>query len=162
MDTRKIRKLIELVKETGIGELEVKSGEESVRISCQGPSYIMNSASVGGAPVHTSNFIDPSASAGSKPKTIISEQANDSEAANAGYRLRSPMVGTVYLAATPGAKPFVAPGDKVKVGDTLCLIEAMKMFNKIETEVAGTISARLVDNGQPVEYDQPLFIIDVE
>ena len=94
--------------------------------------------------------------------SAATEEAQSNKAANAGYRLRSPMVGTVYLAPTPGAKPFVAPGDRVAVGDTLCLIEAMKMYNKIESDVAGVISARLIENGQPVEYDQPLFIIDVD
>lgn len=161
MDTRKIRKLIELVKETGIGELEVKSGDESVRISCQHPSYAINPQPMIQTTVqHPPLPAEPNALNQSKPSTAVSEQPSANQAADAGYRLRSPMVGTVYLAATPGSKPFVAPGDRVQVGDTLCLIEAMKMFNKIESDVAGVISARLIDNGQPVEYDQPLFIID--
>lgn len=160
MDTRKIKKLIELVKETGIGELEVRSGEESVRISCQinpAPIYSPSSAH---SPLSTMITTAPETPSRTTPQITEDDSAN--LAANAGYRLHSPMVGTVYLAPTPGAKPFVAPGDRVNVGDTLCLIEAMKMYNKIESDVAGVISARLIENGQPVEYDQPLFIIDTD
>lgn len=148
MDTRKIRKLIELVKETGIGELEVTSGEESVRISCQ----------VASAPV--AQQVIAAAPAAATVAAPASDNKKAAPPADDGHKIKSPMVGTAYLAATPGAKPFVSVGQHVNIGDTLCLIEAMKMFNKIEAEVAGVISARLVDNGSPVEYDQPLFIID--
>ncbi len=151
MDTRKIRKLIELVKETGIGELEIKSGEESVRISCQkGP--IMTTS---GSPVVYASEIAPVAAAAPAPAGKAQEPA-----ASDGHHVLSPMVGTVYLAPSSGEMPFVAVGDKVKAGDTLCLIEAMKMFNKIEADVGGVVSARLIENEQPVEYGQPLFIIE--
>lgn len=153
MDTRKIRKLIELVKETGIGELEVKSGDDSVRINCQ----------LNAIPTYT--HIAPSA-----PQPAIAAPAAIEAAPTAapkhahieGHHMKSPMVGTVYLSAAPGSAPFVSVGQKVKVGDTLCIIEAMKMFNKIEADKAGVISARLIENEQPVEYDQSLFIIEAE
>ena len=154
MDTRRIKKLIELVKDTGVGELEVKSGDETVRISCY-PSGQVTQAVV--APVA------PAAPAVAPSAASPAEQSvSDAVAADDGITQKSPMVGTLYLASTPGAKPFVAVGDRVEVGDTLCLIEAMKMFNKIEAEHAGIVSARLAENGQPVEYDQPLFVIDPE
>lgn len=150
MDTRKIRKLIELVKETGIGELEVTSGEESVRISCQA------AAPVTVAPQQL--VTAPAATAPASAPAAPAEAAKPAEID--GHHIKSPMVGTAYLAPTPGAKPFVSVGQHIEVGDTLCLIEAMKMFNKIEAEVSGVVSARLIDNGTPVEYDQSLFIID--
>lgn len=151
MDTRKIRKLIELVKTTGIGELEVKSGDESVRISCQ-----TTTSTQAAAPQATVMHVaDTPAPAPSAP-----QEAAKSTPEPEGHTLCSPMVGTVYLATTPGDPPLVAVGDHVNVGDTLCLVEAMKMFNKIEADVAGKVSARLIENEQPVEYDQPLFIID--
>ena len=153
MDTRKIKKLIELVKETGIGELEVKSGEESVRISTTASQATMPAVPVQtaatAAPIPTAETTSAPAST-EKPKKEMPK----------GHKVKSPMVGTVYLASKPGSPPFVAVGQHVNVGDTLCLIEAMKMFNKIEADKTGVISARLVDNGHPVEYDQPLFIID--
>lgn len=149
MDTRKIRKLIELVKETGIGELEVTSGEESVRISCQ-----TNNQTI--AQPITTTIAAPSAPV-IKPTEEVKTASNH---VHDGHEVKSPMVGTAYLSSTPGAKPFVAVGQQVNAGDTLCLIEAMKMFNKIEADVSGVISARLIDNGTPVEFDQPLFIIE--
>jgi acetyl-CoA carboxylase biotin carboxyl carrier protein len=157
MDTRKIKKLIELVKETGIGELEVKSGEESVRISTTtsqvaAPTYQ--------APAQQINAAPAEARAPAKEESTT-EKATEEEH-HKGHILKSPMVGTVYLASTPGAKPLVSVGQHVEVGDTLCLIEAMKMFNKIEADKAGVISARLIENETPVEYDQPLFIIDTD
>lgn len=157
MDTRKIRKLIELVKETGIGELEVKSGEESVRISCM-PGTVA-------APVSFQQQPQPLTEVAhhviSERKNRAAELAEEKAAKTLqGHAVKAPMVGSVYLAPTPGDPPYVSVGQHVKVGDTLCLIEAMKMFNKIEADKAGVVSARLVENGQPVEYDQSLFIID--
>ncbi len=143
MDTRRIKKLIELVKATGVGELEVKSGEDSVRISCY---------KVSAEPV----VVAPQQAVPAAPAAVATEPA----VVDDGFVQKSPMVGSVYLAATPGAKPFVAVGDRVEIGDTLCLIEAMKMFNKIEAEMAGIVSARMIENESPVEFDQPLFIID--
>lgn len=153
MDTRKIRKLIELVKETGIGELEVKSGDDSVRINCQ----------LNAIPTYT--HIAPSAPQPAIAAPVVTEAAPIAAPKHAhieGHHMKSPMVGTVYLSAAPGSAPFVSVGQKVKVGDTLCIIEAMKMFNKIEADKAGVISARLIENEQPVEYDQSLFIIEAE
>lgn len=151
MDIRKIRKLIELINETGVGEIEVKSGEESVRISRQS-----NQSAV---PVVTTSLPAPVASP--QPTTAVAEEKKQTPPSHAdGHAITSPMVGTVYLSATPGEKPFVEVGQQVAAGDTLCLIEAMKMFNKIEADKSGVISARLIENEQPVEYDQTLFIID--
>lgn len=154
MDTRKIKKLIELVKETGIGELEIKSGDESVRISTQPTQATQPVQQV----ISTPSAAQPTPTA-EKPAEVKPE-AEKKPAHPEGHVLKSPMVGTVYLAPSPGAAPFVTVGQHVKVGDTLCLIEAMKMFNKIEADVAGVISARLIENESPVEYDQSLFIID--
>jgi acetyl-CoA carboxylase biotin carboxyl carrier protein len=151
MDTRKIRKLIELVKETGIGELEIKSGEESVRISCQ--------KNVIAAPGTLAAPYEVSAAPATQPAPAPQASAATPESTD-GHTVPSPMVGTVYLAPSSGAMPFVQVGDNVKAGDTLCLIEAMKMFNKIEADISGVISARLIENEQPVEYSQPLFIIE--
>src|SRR3989338_5959896 len=155
MDTRKIRKLIELVKETGIGELEVKSGDDSVRINCQmnaAPTFTQITAPMPATPAQMP-----------APETVTTPAATTTPTKHThveGHHMKSPMVGTVYLSAVPGSAPFVSIGQKVQVGDTLCLIEAMKMFNKIEADKSGVISARLVENEQPVEYDQPLFIIE--
>lgn len=157
MDTRKIRKLIELVKETGIGELEVKSGEESVRIS-QPSQHVITTAMP--APMITTAA--PAAAEPTASATHGTESGPHVHAHTKGHTVKSPMVGTVYLAPTPGADPFVNVGKRVSVGETLCLIEAMKMFNKIEADRSGVISARLIDNEHPVEYDQPLFIIETE
>lgn len=155
MDTRKIKKLIELVKETGIGELEVKSGDDSVRINCQmvigaaAPSMAVSTPIMPAAPAP----LQQAPAAQETPAPKVAAPVN-------GHELKSPMVGTAYLAPAPGSPYFVKIGQKVNVGDTLCLVEAMKMFNKIEADKAGVISAILVENAQPVEYDQPLFIIE--
>ena len=150
MDIRKIRKLIELINETGVGEIKVKSGEEFVHISRfltqKTPQLHLSSVTEQTSPIQTSAMIRES-------PQVIKKKIK-------GHELRSPMVGTVYLAPTPGAKPFTEVGQRVSMGDTLCLIEAMKMFNKIEADKSGVISARLVENKQPVEFDQLLFIIE--
>lgn len=150
MDIRKIKKLIELLEETGISEIEIKEGEESLRLSRH--SYPMETQQVRYAP---------------PPQTISLQQApplapenKPIEAANSAHQLRSPMVGTMYTSPSPDAPPFVSIGQSVKVGDTLCIIEAMKMFNEIEADRAGTITAILIANGDPIEYDQPLFTIE--
>lgn len=157
MDTRKIRKLIELVKETGIGELEVKSGEESVRISCQIPT---TPGAIQMVPLDHSQLQQRSAASSTETQHTPSSAAVNEKSGIDGHQVLSPMVGTVYLAPSSGAMPFVAVGDTIKAGDTLCLIEAMKMFNKIEADISGVVSARLIENEQPVEYGQPLFIIE--
>lgn len=155
MDIRKVKKLIELLQETGIGEIEIHEGEESVRIS----RYHTNAPQT-----HT---VIPMPSSHAITQTPLIEQQSSPESPTAvtqkthdGHTVKSPMVGTVYLAPAPGEKPFVEVGQHVSVGDTLCVIEAMKMFNQIEADKAGVLSARLIENGHPVEYDQPLFIIE--
>ncbi|HSH83813.1 MAG TPA: acetyl-CoA carboxylase biotin carboxyl carrier protein [Guyparkeria sp.] len=145
MDIRKVKKLIELLEESGIAEIEIKEGEESVRISrhSQLPAYMPTTAAPQQAAAPA-----PEPPAGSEPMET------------SGTIIKSPMVGTFYRASSPEASPFVEVGTTVKKGDTLCVIEAMKMFNQIEAEVEGTIKSILVENGQPVEYDQPLFVIE--
>jgi acetyl-CoA carboxylase biotin carboxyl carrier protein len=154
MDLRKVKKLIELVQSTGIAEIEIREGEECVRITRESKSVPMMMAAAP-APTMTAAPVE----------TPVSSASKAIEAAPAApvvdkHSIKSPMVGTVYLSATPGAKPFVEIGQTVKAGDVICLIEAMKMFNQIEADKSGTITARLVDNGTPVEFNQPLFTIE--
>lgn len=155
MDIRKIRKLIELLEETGIAEIEIKEGEESLRLSRYAQTTVepITRPAIP-LPATTHTAITP-------PATILqhSEQ-KPIEATTSGHRVRSPMVGTMYTSPSPEAPAFVQVGQTVKVGDTLCIIEAMKMFNEIEADKAGVITAILVANGDPVEFDQPLFTIE--
>lgn len=156
MDIRKVKKLIELLQETGIGEIEIKEGEESVRISRFG-----NSAMVQAVPQAMHMPMAPAIAAAAPQHPAPAEPASKQEPnAIEGHVVKSPMVGTVYLASAPGEKPFVEVGQYVNSGDTLCVIEAMKMFNQIEADKSGVISARLIENASPVEYDQSLFIIE--
>lgn len=155
MDIRKIRKLIELINETGVAEIEIKEAEESVRISRT--NTITAYAPYSPAPmIHT--HAETAAPSITATDTITKEKS--SSQALTGHVQRSPMVGTMYLAPSPGADDFVKVGQTIKVGDILCIIEAMKMFNQIEADKAGVLKARLVENGQPVEFDQPLFVIE--
>lgn len=165
MDIRKIRKLIELINETGIGEIEVKTGEEAVRISRM-PSVTAAPATYNSPPTVVFPTV-PSTSAAYSDAATASMQtaANPMPASTAcvrDYTVTSPMVGTLYLSSSPGAKIFVEVGQRVSVGSTLCLIEAMKMFNPIEADRAGIVKARLIENGQPVEFGQPLFVIETD
>ncbi|HHQ4900273.1 acetyl-CoA carboxylase biotin carboxyl carrier protein [Aeromonas veronii] len=152
MDIRKIKKLIELVEESGIAELEISEGEESVRISrnfsgqvtTAMPQMMMQQAAPVAAPAATA--------------PVAAAPAAD--AAPSGHLMRSPMVGSFYRSSSPDAKPFAEVGQQVNVGDTLCIVEAMKMMNQIESDKAGVIKAILVENGQAVEFDEPLFIIE--
>jgi len=146
MDIRKIKKLIELLEESGIAELEIKEGEESVRISRQSSPIVQTVAPVA-APTAAAATPAPAAAAETPP-------------AETGHQVKSPMVGTFYGAASPTSGPFVSQGQQVNVGDTLCIIEAMKMMNQIEADKAGTIRSIMVENGSPVEFDQVLFIIE--
>jgi acetyl-CoA carboxylase biotin carboxyl carrier protein len=150
MDIRKIKKLIELVEESGIAELEISEGEESVRInrfsSTAAPAQMQYTA----APA-------PVAAPVAAPAPAAVEAAAPEVA---GHQVRSPMVGTFYNAASPGAAPFVTIGQKVQVGDTLCILEAMKMMNQIESDKAGVVKAILATDGQAIEFDEPLFIIE--
>jgi acetyl-CoA carboxylase biotin carboxyl carrier protein len=154
MDIRKIKKLIELLEESGIAEIEIHEGEEAVRISRYGPPTAAQPqvvAMTAAAPAAT-----PPANA------MASAPASAEPAAPAipeGHKVISPMVGTFYRSSSPGNPPFAEVGQKVSIGDTLCIIEAMKMFNQIEADKSGVIAAILVENGQPVEYGEPLFVI---
>jgi acetyl-CoA carboxylase biotin carboxyl carrier protein len=150
VDIRKVKKLIELLEESGISELEISEGEESVRIS-RHPRVQMQ-APMAQAPV--AQAVAAAAPAG--PATSAGEhKPKDDEST-----VTSPMVGTYYSASAPGAKPFVEIGTEIKVGQTLCIIEAMKMMNQIESDKAGKVTAILAKNGDPVEFGQPLFIIE--
>lgn len=161
MDIRKVRKLIELLQETGIGEIEIHEDKESVRISRYTPAAAQQHLPY---TVHTPAPASPSTPSPSAhtspPATGETPTIQPPTRTIEGHTVKSPMVGTVYLASAPGEKPFVEVGKSVQIGDILCVIEAMKMFNQIEADKSGVISARLIENGNPVEYDQPLFIIE--
>jgi acetyl-CoA carboxylase biotin carboxyl carrier protein len=154
MDLRKIKKLIDLLEESNLAELEIKEGEETVRLSRIPKGAVTTLSS--SAPVHQVR-VEPQAQA-SAPPPALSAPADENSLPE-GHVVTAPMVGTFYRSSNPEAPPFVKVGQKVKVGDTLGIIEAMKMFNQIEADVSGTVLATLVDNGQPVEFDEPLFVI---
>ncbi|MBK9244655.1 MAG: acetyl-CoA carboxylase biotin carboxyl carrier protein [Burkholderiales bacterium] len=151
MDLRKLKTLIDLVAESGIAEIEVTEGEDKVRIVKHAPTVVAAPAAppvqtvVAGTPASALPVPPPAAEAAPEPPK--------------GSVVKSPMVGTFYRSPSPGAKAFVEVGQQVKAGDTLCIIEAMKLLNEIEAEVAGEVTEVLVENGQPVEYGQPLFVI---
>jgi acetyl-CoA carboxylase biotin carboxyl carrier protein len=147
MDIRKIKKLIEILEESGIAELEIKEGEEAIRIS----RYSAAPAPVAYAPAPAPATIG---------HTVSASVAPVAEEIMSGHIVKSPMVGTFYRSASPGTKPFVEAGHSVKVGDTLCIIEAMKILNQIEADKSGKIIKIMVENAEPVEYGQPLFIIE--
>ena len=154
MDLRKLKTLIDLVAESGIAEIEVTEGEDKVRI-VKHPTTMV--AAPVPAPVQT--VVAAPVSAPPPPSTPPPVSAEAAAEAGKGHLVKSPMVGTFYRSPSPGAKPFVEVGQAVKPGDTLCIIEAMKLLNEIEAEVAGEVKEILVENGQPVEYGQPLFVI---
>ncbi|MDV6327598.1 acetyl-CoA carboxylase biotin carboxyl carrier protein [Idiomarina sp. PL1-037] len=151
MDIRKIKKLIELVEESGVAELEITEGEESVRIN----RYSAQPAPMQYAP-------QPQQAPQQAPQSAPANQPAAEPASEeiSGHVVRSPMVGTFYEAPSPDAKPFVTVGSRVNAGETLCIIEAMKMMNQIEADKSGVVKQILVDNEEPVEFDQPLFIIE--
>ena len=150
MDIRKIRKLIELLENSSLIEMEICEGEESVKLSRQAQHTTAT-------PLHIQS---PQALAAAPTPTPVAEVKSDVVASsNDGNVQRSPMVGTFYVASSPDAEPFVKVGQKVKVGDALCVVEAMKMFNQIESEFDGTVLKILVENGQPIEFDEPLYVI---
>jgi acetyl-CoA carboxylase biotin carboxyl carrier protein len=157
MDIRKIRKLIELLEETGISEIEIKEGEESLRLSRHSTApdagHIRYVSTQHLAPQMT--HAEPVAH-----KPVATAEEKPTEELSTGHKVRSPMVGTMYTSPSPDTPPFVAVGQAVKTGETLCIVEAMKMFNEIEADRSGRIKEILVANGDPVEYDQPLFIIE--
>lgn len=146
MDIRKVKKLIELLEESDIAEIEIHEGEESVRIS-RSNAILQPMAMAAPAMIPAAPAVEPAASAPAEPEI-------------SGHQIKSPMVGTYYEAPSPGAKSFVNTGQSVSAGDTLCIIEAMKILNQIESDKSGTVKKILVENGQPVEYNQPLFIIE--
>lgn len=152
MDLRKIKKLIELVEESGIAELEITEAEETIRISKSGPAMQGYAAM---PPVMQHHAAAPALNA--EPE-VLAEPAKAS--LPDGHVVKSPMVGTFYRSSSPGANPFAEVGQTIKVGDTLCIIEAMKLLNEIESDKAGVVKAILVENGQPVEYGEPLFIVE--
>ena len=150
MDLRKLKKLIDLVEASGIAELEITEGEEKVRIA----------KSIAGAPMmmaHAPQMMHAAAPAAVPAPPVAAAPAED--AVPEGHIVRSPMVGTFYRAPSPGSKTFAEVGQSVNAGDTLCIIEAMKLLNEIESDQSGVIKAILVENGQPVEYGEPLFVI---
>lgn len=157
MDLRKLKTLIDLVAESGIAELEITEGEDKVRIvkgQAPAPGYM---------PMMPAQMaMQPVAAVAPAPAGVVAAapMAEPSPAEPTGHVLKSPMVGTFYRSANPNSAPFVEVGAVVKEGDTLCIIEAMKLMNEIEADVAGTVKAILVENGQPVEYGQPLFVIE--
>ena len=149
MDLRKLKKLIDLVEASGIAELEITEGEEKVRIA----------KSIAGAPMMMAAAPQMTHAVAALPVTAPAAAAPAEEAVPEGHVVRSPMVGTFYRAPAPGAKNFAEVGQSVNAGDTLCIIEAMKLLNEIEADQGGVIKAILVENGQPVEYGEPLFVI---
>jgi len=152
MDIRKVKKLIELLEESGIAEIEIKEGEEAVRISRmpQGAMVSHVASAPMAAPMHAPPPIAAPAPAGEEARALRPNE----------HVVTAPMVGTFYAAPTPGAKTFVEIGDEVKVGQVLCIIEAMKMMNQIEADKAGKITSIMAKNGDPVEFGQPLFVIE--
>jgi acetyl-CoA carboxylase biotin carboxyl carrier protein len=146
MDLRKLKKLIDLVQESGIAELEITEGEEKVKIVKGGSVSV--SAGPGMAPAPEARPAAPAAAPAAEPA-----------AGQEGHVVKAPMVGTFYRSPSPDAKPFVEVGQTIKEGDTICIIEAMKLMNEIEADASGVVKAILVENGQPVEYGQPLFIL---
>lgn len=154
MDIRKVKKLIELLEESGLSELEIHEGEESVRISRYGPALppgvSVEHVAAPGVPVPPERQAASSAAASGPAESVVPD----------GHVVTSPMVGTFYCAASPGSPPFAEVGQAVNVGDTLCIIEAMKILNQIEADRAGVIAAVLVEDAQPVEYGEPLFVLE--
>jgi len=153
MDLRKLKTLIDLVQNSGISELEISEGEEKIRIAKYATAAPNTTTVMMGSPM----MAGPTAA--HMPAPAAAPAAEAAPAEPAGHQVKAPMVGTFYRSGSPGASAFVEVGQAVKQGDTLCIIEAMKLMNEIEADVSGTIKAILVDNGQPVEYDQPLFVI---
>jgi acetyl-CoA carboxylase biotin carboxyl carrier protein len=149
MDIRKVKKLIEMLEESSLAEIEINEGEESIRISRTSSVIPAAPAPMMAAPAAPAVAAAPA----SEAETGVKEQPS-------GHAVKSPMVGTFYSAPSPGAKPFASVGDAVSVGDTLCIVEAMKMLNEIEADKSGVIKAILKENGQPVEYGEALFIIE--
>ena len=155
MDIRKVKKLIELLEESGIAEIEINEGEESVRISRYSTTAPPVMQQYAPAPMPA-----PAPDASTSAQAPAAEEPSAEDLAISGHTVNAPMVGTFYTAPSPGAPDFVKVGDHVKEGDTVCIIEAMKILNQIEADKSGTVKAVLVDNAQPVEFGQPLVVIE--
>tara|TARA_B100001094_G_C17698274_1_gene561425 strand:+ start:62 stop:529 length:468 start_codon:yes stop_codon:yes gene_type:complete len=155
VDIRKVKKLMEMLEESSLSEMEIVEGEESIRLSksSSATSQISNVANT--TPISVSS---PEAQQSAIPKS--ENEVEEVAKIISGHEIKSPMVGTFYEAPSPGSKPFVSIGDNIKAGDTLCIIEAMKMLNQIESDKSGVVKAILTENGQPVEYNQVLFVIE--
>jgi acetyl-CoA carboxylase biotin carboxyl carrier protein len=149
MDIRKVKKLIELLDESGIAEIEITEGEESVRISRYSPNAPVAAPVAAAAPIAAAPAAGPSAA----PAAPVEPEED-------GFEVTAPMVGTFYAASSPGAAPYVQVGDRINEGDTLCIIEAMKMMNQIEADVSGVVKSIRLQNGEPVEFGQTLIVID--
>ena len=159
MDIRKIKKLIELLEESSLTEIEIVEGEESVRLSRGNSGGMVMAPPAMNPHVQAAAWSAPQAAPAPAAAAPVEADTPEEESVPEGELVRAPMVGTFYAASSPETDAFVSLGQQVKEGETMCIIEAMKMFNQIEAETSGTVVAILVENGQPVEFDQPLFVI---
>jgi len=160
MDIRKVKKLIEMLEESNLNEIEIKEGEEAVKLVKSNPipgNFISSAPAIISEPTQQSSIAKPSAP--SSEATVTQEISQTSDVLESGNKMNSPMVGTFYSAPNPESEPFVKVGDQVNEGDVLCIIEAMKMMNEVKSEFSGTVKQILVDNAEPVEFDQTLFVI---
>ena len=160
MDIRKVKKLIEMLEESNLNEIEIKEGEEAVKLVKSNPisgNFISSAPAIISEPTQQSPITKPSAP--SSEVTVTQEISQTSDVLESGNKMNSPMVGTFYSAPNPESEPFVKVGDQINEGDVLCIIEAMKMMNEVKSEFSGTVKQILVDNAEPVEFDQTLFVI---
>jgi len=160
MDIRKVKKLIEMLEESNLNEIEIKEGEEAVKLVKSNPipsNFISSTTPIISEPTQQSLIAKQSAP--SPEETVTQEISQTSDVLESGNKMNSPMVGTFYSAPNPESEPFVKVGDQINEGDVLCIIEAMKMMNEVKSEFSGTVKQILVDNAEPVEFDQTLFII---
>ena len=160
MDIRKVKKLIEMLEESNLNEIEIKEGEEAVKLVKSNPipgNFISSAPAIISEPTQQSPITKPSAPL--SEATVTQEISQTSDVLESGNKMNSPMVGTFYRSPAPGKPPFVEIGQRVKKGDTICIIEAMKMMNEVKSEFSGTVKQILVDNAEPVEFDQTLFVI---
>ena len=160
MDIRKVKKLIEMLEESNLNEIEIKEGEEAVKLVKSNPipgNFISSAPAIVSEPTQQSPIAKPSVP--SPEETVAHEISQTSDVLESGNKMNSPMVGTFYSAPNPESEPFVKVGDQINEGDVLCIIEAMKMMNEVKSEFSGTVKQILVDNAEPVEFDQTLFVI---
>ncbi len=160
MDIRKVKKLIEMLEESNLNEIEIKEGEEAVKLVKSNPvssNFISSTPAIISEPTQQSPITKPSAPL--SEATVTQEISQTSDVLESGNKMNSPMVGTFYSAPNPESEPFVKVGDQINEGDVLCIIEAMKMMNEVKSEFSGTVKQILVENAEPVEFDQTLFVI---